>query len=161
VLEWDELVLNHLQVFQERLDRGEHFAGQVLQAQRGLFPAQERGQPPFVENVEGLVAGHVLLQQPETVRMDRPHECRADLVQRGGAEPFFDARGNARLQLVSGPLGERERDDRGRVGTVGHQLRESLRNHLGLARTSRRDDLHMGAAVQHGRTRVTLKLWCS
>jgi hypothetical protein len=40
LLEWDELVLNHLQVFQERLDRGEHFAGQVPQVQSRLFPAR-------------------------------------------------------------------------------------------------------------------------
>jgi hypothetical protein len=83
------------------------------------------------------------------------HERCTELVQRGGAEPFFDARGDTGLQLVRGPLRKRERDDPGRAGTVGHQLCERLRNDLGLARASRRNDLQMRTAVQHSRTRVT------
>ena len=67
---------------------------------------------------------------------------------------------DARLELLRGPLGERERDDPRRVGAVRHQVREPLRDNFGLARTSACDDLQVRAAVQYGRSRVTFELWC-
>jgi hypothetical protein len=96
--------------------------------------------------VEGLAVRRVLPQQSEPVRVDRAHECRAEIVYRSGAEPFFHASGYADLQHITGPLCERERDDPHRIGTAGHQLREPLRN-----------DLQVRAAVQHRRLRVTLE----
>jgi hypothetical protein len=80
--ERDELVLDNFQVGQEGADGREQLAGETLQAERGFFPAQERGQPPVVEHVECLIPGHVLLEQAEAVRVDGSHERRAEPVKR-------------------------------------------------------------------------------
>ena len=62
------------------------------------------------------------------------------------------------LQLLRGPLGERERDDRRRWHPVGEQVDDPLRDDLGLAGAGRGDDLQMAAAVLDGLKRGASQL---
>ncbi len=53
---------------------------------------EERRELVLVEHVVRLVPGHVLLEQPEAVRVDRPDEQPDELVERRRAHPLLDAR---------------------------------------------------------------------
>jgi len=81
--------------------------------------------------------------------VDGTYEGRAKPVNRLNSEPLFDAGGDPCLQLPCGPLSKRERDDAGRVSAAGDELGEPLGNDLGLAGSSRGDDLQMCAPVQY------------
>ena len=127
-----------------------------LRSSAGLFPAQERGQPPLIEHVERLVPRHVLLQQAEAVRVDRPDERRAQPVKRLQCPSRSSTRAEIRALSSSAarsvnvnammPAGS---------ASVGHEFGDALGHHLGLARASRSDDLQMRAAVQDSITGVT------
>ncbi len=86
-----------------------------------------------VENVVGLVARYMLLQQAETIRVDRSDEQAAEQIQSLLAEPLFDPPGDAVLQLLRGPFREGERHDAPRGHTLVEQAHDSLRYDLGLA----------------------------
>ena len=81
----EQLVLDHVDALQEPRDRAEEpaFGVQLLQAEPGRLPGQERRELMVVQHVERLVAGHVGLQEAEAVGMDRPHEQAAQAIQHG------------------------------------------------------------------------------
>ena len=73
------------------------------------------------------------------------------------ADPRGDALPDALLELRGRLLGERERDDRLGGLAVGEQGGHPLRDDLCLARSGRRDDLDVAAAVRDGRRRLPLQ----
>lgn len=69
---------------------------------------------------------------------------RTQPVKRLRPDPLLDTGGDPGLQLLRGPLGERERDDARRVRAADHELGEMLRDYFGLAGIRRGDDPHVG-----------------
>ena len=148
----EQLVLDHVDALEERGDRGEQAVARVElpDAEPVRLPGQERGELVVVQHVVGLVPGHPLLEQPEAERVDRADEQPGQPVQRRRAEPVFHPVGDPVLQLLGGPLGERERHDRLGRQALGEQVRHPLRDHLGLARSGGSDDLKVTAPVADG-----------
>jgi hypothetical protein len=87
-----------------------------------------------------------------------PTNSLAQPIERLAPEPALDTPLDPGLQLLRGPLGEGERDDRLSRQPVGEQVDDPLGDELRLARPGRRDDLQMAAAVADGGQRVSGQL---
>src|SRR5487761_1785630 len=100
------------------------------------------------------------LQQLEAVRVDRPDEQGAELIEDLSSDNLGRPLGYPVPELSSGSLGEGESDDaRGQL-TNAQKVCNPLRNDLGLARTGRGDDLEVAPAVVYGGERFALELRC-
>ena len=145
----EQLVLDDVDPGEERVDRREQpVAGiELADLQSAGLAREECGQLVVVEDVIGLVARDVLLQQAEAVRVDRADEEAVEPIERLSSESGFDALGNALLELGGRTIGERESNDRLGRDSVGQQVDGALRHHLGLSRPGGSDDLHVAPAM--------------
>jgi len=157
----ESLVLDHGEVTEKGSDRLEQRPVQLLQADAIRFPRQEGSEAIVVENVERLVPRHMLLQDAETVRMDRPDEHASDHVQGGLPELRMtdDPPLDPRLERRRSSLGECERDDALRLDPVGEEFGDSLRDDFRLARPRRSDDLEVAAPVVDRGARIAVERW--
>ena len=109
----EQLVLDDVDALEERLDGREQPVARIetTQIEPRRLPGEKGGELVVVQHVVRLVPRHPLLQQPEAERVDRADEQPGHAVQSLPTQPLLDPMGDAVLQLVRGPLGERERDD--------------------------------------------------
>ena len=128
---------------------------ELMQTEVTVLPAQDSGMPMFIENVVVAVMWDVILEQTETVGVDGPHEHGAKSIEVGRAHSLTDTTGDPLFQLIRRPLGECERYDAARLGTLGDQRRDSTRDRFGLSRASAGDDLEITATVADN----TLLFW--
>lgn len=158
----EELVLDDVDALEEVLDRREQAVAarrvELANVEAVGLPAEEGSQLVVIEHVVGVVAGDVLLEQAEAVRVDRADEQPSKQVEGPRAKAFLDLTSDAVLQFLGGTLSEGECDDRTSRHAVGEEVGHSLRDDLRLSRTRGRDDLQMAAAMADCGERFALEL---
>ena len=113
-------------------------APEALDPQRRVAGNEEQVQAVLIENVELAVARVDTHEHFAAEPVDRPDADLSDLRRRP-ARPRQRG-GDALLNRVRGLLGERERDDRGGVGSACDQPRNPVGQRPGLAGSRTRDD---------------------
>ena len=84
----------------------------------------------------------VAAQQPRADAVERPRPAdRGRTLRRPAQHAAEDAR-RPPLHLHRGPARERQQQDPLRIGTPAHQVRDAMREGVGLARTGTGDDQH-------------------
>ena len=89
----------------------------------------------------------MLLEQPEAVGVNRADKEAVEPIECLAPQPRHDSCLYSVLQFRRRALGEREGDNGIRPNALGQEIRDPLRDDLGLARPSRRNDLHVGTTV--------------
>jgi hypothetical protein len=107
----DQLVLDHVGVAHEVVDRPPVLVAQLVQLQPLVFSAEQAGQAVLVEDVVVAVVGDMVLQQLEAIGVDGADVHGAEAVEELLAHRFSDAAGDAVLERLGGALGEGEGDD--------------------------------------------------
>lgn len=98
------------------------------------------------------------MQDPKTVRVDRPDEEAAQEVESHSSKALFDAPRDPVLEFLGGALGEGERDDGAGRCAIGQQVGDSLRDDLRLSGPRGCDDLEMAATVTDSGERLAVEL---
>ena len=91
------------------------------------------------------------LKQLEAVGVDRADEAAVQVVKEFLSHASFCALLDASSKLIGCTLREGERYERVRLHAVGEEIGNALRDDLGLAGASGRDDLEMTTSMLNGR----------
>ena len=76
----DELIADHIDCPHPVADWAPVLVTQLVQTQVAVLSAQNAGVPVLVENVVVPVMWHMILEEPEAVRMDGPDEHRPETI---------------------------------------------------------------------------------
>lgn len=117
----DQFVFDDVDVLLEVEDGAPVRISKAVQTQPLILPAQEAGVSILIEDIEIAVFGNVILKHTHAIGVDRSDEHRAELIQEGSPHGLLDPPGDPCLPAGRCSLGERERDDRFRIGALFDQ----------------------------------------